>query len=233
MATTPADYIEIQTTRFRRRWLRVASVVLILNGLAGLVALVIALGYVAKPLGDASGFDESVQRSRDELIDTLEQTARGLGSAATAFDGFDDSLAQAQASSTNAAGLSREVAGTMNAVAGAMNVNIFGTQPFANVVPLFQRAGQQLNDLGANLDTMTAALGRNADDIGRAQTELAALRGEVDELATSVREISIPETGEAIPALRIALYALLGWLALFSLSSLVVGVALWRALHPH
>ncbi len=224
---------EIRAALTRRRWLRFASGVLILNGVLGLVSLAIAFAYVSRPLGDVEVFDTSVNDSRTELVETLRQTGETIAGAQSAFDGLDASLADARESSTSAATVARGLSATMSGLGEAMNVTILGTQPLAGLVPSFRRAGEQLNELGTNLDSMTAALARNSADIERTRTDLGALRGQVDQLTTTVEETEIPTSVNSVAGvLRLALFALMAWLAVFAASSLLVGVALWRGLHP-
>ena len=231
MALTPE--LEIRATIARRRWLRFASIVLIVNGILGLASLAVAFTYVSGPLGESETIDASIDDSRAELVETLQQTGVTLGGAEDAFDGLDQSLVEAAESSASAATVARGISDTMYGLAQAMNVNIFGATPLAGLAPSFQLAGQQLSDLAANLDSMTAALSRNSADITRTESDLAGLRDQLAELTTAVQETEIPNrVGAVTQVLRIALYALMAWLAVFAASSLLVGVAIWRGLHP-
>ena len=213
-------------TRDRRWW---AGVALVAYGVAGLLILVVTGAGLSRPLEQLGALGASVETQRGSLVETLRATSSTLRDAGNGFGGFEESLAQARRSTDRAAALSRDVSATMSGIANAMGVTIFGAQPLAQLAPQFQRAGQQLQQLGTDLDGIGVALTRNATDMQTARSDLERIRLQVDELAAAADATPIPAgTATDVTAIRLALYALIGWLSVLALASLVCGLALLR-----
>ncbi|CAN5436901.1 hypothetical protein BH20CHL6_BH20CHL6_13580 [soil metagenome] len=215
--------------RPRRRWLRLAAILFVLYGLSGYALLGFSGASIAQPLDGIGELSVSIEDQRAALLRSLEETGETIGGAAQGIRNVDASLDQAQQSSQRAAGLARDVSFTMNEIATAMNVEILGVQPFVQVVPAFQRAGQQLNDLGTDLDAIATAVGQNSADAQGTADNLVQLRATIGELAETVDEgPSIELSSDALRAIRLALFGLIAWMLVFATGSILLGVALWR-----
>jgi hypothetical protein len=201
-----------------------------LYGLIGLALLGAAAVGLGQPLEQLGTLGSTVETQRGALATTLRETSRSLGNASSGFEGFDESLAQARTSTDRAATIAREVSQTMVGMGRAMNVSVFGVQPLAPLAPQFERAAQQLQQLGTDLDGIGTALTRNSADIRTAQADLDRVREQVERLATAAESAPIPAgTSNGLTVIRLGLYGLLAWLALQALASLLLGLALLRS----
>ena len=195
---------------------------LIAYGVIGLaiigVALVVTVGAFAR-----------LETVSDAVEAPVRSTARTLGDASNAFGRFAISLAEAQRSSIDAASLAHETSDTMAGLASAMSITIFGTQPFAQAAQGFEQVSDQLDGLGTDLEQVSDALGNNISDVDRTASNLRDVREEMDQLVAAfggpAAEASAPG---GVRAASLALYALLIWLAIPAVVSLLVGVVLLR-----
>jgi hypothetical protein len=113
-----------------------------------------------------------------------------------------------------------------------MYLQLFGVQPLAGLGPGFARVSEQLQRLGADLDSTAAALGRNQAGVGATGAGLADVRQRIDALADSFA--ATPLLGgplEALRLFRIAVYGLLLWLGGQAFVSVLLGVLLFRHAH--
>jgi hypothetical protein len=216
--------------RARRSWRRWAGLALIAYGVLGLLAMgaaALAVGPQIESLGSLGG---TIETQRASLALTLRDTSTTLADAAGGFAGFEESLAQARASTDRAAALARDVSGTMADIGRAMRVTILGIQPLAELAPQFERAGEQLLLLGGDLDGIGAAMTRNVGDVQRARADLSRVQRQVEQLAIAAEMTRIPAgTGGDLAAIRFGAYALMAWLAGLALACLLIGEAIWRS----
>jgi hypothetical protein len=198
-----------------------------LLGLVVLGATAIALGPQVERLG---ALGATVETQRASLAVTLRETSTTLADAAGGFGGFEESLAQAKVSTDRAAALARDVSATMSGIGRAMRVTILGLQPLAEMAPQFERAGEQLQLLGTDLDGIGAAMTRNVGDVQRARADLARVQRQVELLAVAAETTRIPAgTSGDLAAIGLAAYALGAWLAGLALACLMLGIAIWRS----
>ena len=219
--------VPLQPTR-RGDGRRLLGSLLVAYGLMGLGILVGGAMLINGPLDQLSQTTGSLEEQRTLLVRSLRSTSQTFGDAADGMTGFDESLVQARQSTARAAVLARDVSGTMSELARAMSISIFGTQPLISLAASFERAGQQLNTLGDDIEAMGTALERNAADGRVTRRNLEGLQDEVEDLAVSVEETELPKVPtDAISAVRIALLLLVGWLSMLALGSLALGLFLW------
>jgi hypothetical protein len=210
-------------------WARRLGLALLVYGVGGLLLLGAAMIAMARPLDAMDSLTVTLEEQRGALLASLKDTSRTLGSAADATGGFDDSLAQARASTERAAVLSRDVSATMDELSRSMRITVFGAQPLAQLAAPFERAGQQLLALGTDLDGIGEALQENSDQIDTIGTDLARLQGSVDRLVEGVENAGgLNIEAASLATLRLGLLALLLWLAGLAAGCVFAGLALLR-----
>jgi len=205
--------------------LRGIAMGLIAYGVIGLVIIVVAMLVTVGAFARIETLSQSVGAP-------LRSTARTVGDASGAFGRFAVSLDEAQRSSQDAAALARESADTMGGLADAMSVTIFGAQPLARAAEGFRDVSVQLDGLGEDLETVGEALGHNIADVQQAGRNLRDVREELDTLLAQFGDSAdgtdaAPQGGGTRLA-SVALYALLAWLAVPAIASLVLGLTVLR-----
>jgi hypothetical protein len=151
---------------------------------------------------------------------------------------MDTSLADARAATDRASAISRNIAFSMYQLRDAMTISVFGVQPFVGLAAGFDSTGQQLDLLGADLTTIGASLDTNRGDVITTSANLAELADSVGELTALVRDGPAVDISSAtLDAIRLAVYAICGWLILFAAGCVLGGAYLFRigrhhAAHP-
>ncbi|MDQ3881409.1 MAG: hypothetical protein M3295_10110 [Chloroflexota bacterium] len=201
--------------------LRGIAIGLITYGVVGIVIIVLAVLVTVGAFARLETLSESVGPP-------VRSTARTLGDASNAFGRFAISLAEAQRSSDDAAQLAHQTADTMAGLAEAMSISIFGTQPFAEAAAGFDQVSNQLDALAGDLESVSDALGNNITDVDRTARNLRDVRDEMDGLVEIVGDSEGASTPGGVRVASLALYALLVWLAIPALMSIVIGVVLLR-----
>jgi hypothetical protein len=214
----------VALTGRRRRYLGLG---LAAYGLAGLALLAVAGAVIGGTIQELSVAGTTVGEQRDALVATLRATSLTMRNASSGVGNVGQSLTAAHASADHAAGLARSMGNTMRGLSGAMNVQIFGTQPLAGLTSGFDSAAGQSDELAGDLDALGSALTQNTTDLETSRQDLAALSERVDLLVASVETIPFGGGQEPFVA-ELIFVALLIWLAVPAVASIVVGVALLR-----
>jgi hypothetical protein len=213
-----------------RDWRWWTGLALAAYGVAGLLLLAVAAIGLARPLEQLGALGGAVETERRSLVSTLRETSQTLADAGVGFGGFGESLAQARQSTDRAAALARDVSSTMSGIARASEVTVLGVQPLAQLAPQFDRAALQLQQLGTDMDGIGTAMTRNSADVEKARADIGRIRVQVEALASAAEATGIPAgTPAELSIMRLALYALIAWLALLALASVTGGLALLRA----
>lgn len=213
--------------RPRHTRLRVLGVVLAAYGLVGLFLFAYVAVAVNRPLERAQALSASVEQERLALVETLGQAQQTLLGMSQGVGRMDVSLADAKAATDRASGLTAGLASSMFGLRDAMSLSIFGAQPLLGLASGFDTSGQQLTALGADLATIGASLDTNRSDVATTSADLADLATSVGRLTTMVNDSPGVEISTAsFDAIRLAVYAICGWLAVLALGCVVGGVYL-------
>ena len=215
--------------RPRHPRLRLLGVGLAAYGLIGLFLFAFVAVAINRPLERAQALSASVEQQRLALIETLGQAQSTLDGMSEGVGGMDTSLADAKAATDRASGLTTGLATNMFGLRDAMSLSIFGAQPLLGLAAGFDNSGQQLTALGTELATIGASLETNRTDVATTSANLADLATSVGQLTTMVSDSPGVEISTAsLDAIRIAVFAICGWLAVLALGCVVAGAYLVR-----
>jgi len=119
-------------------------------------------------------------------------------------------LKEAQASATNAAGVTASLGTAMSDLADAADLRVFGTQPFAPLIP-------QFTELATRSAALAVSLRSTGMSLAGSRAELVALHDDIAALAQLARRLSPSANGGSsdprLVVLRIIAGGLLAWLA--------------------
>lgn len=220
--------------RSSRARLRVLGAALAIYGTVGIVLFVVVAINVARPLERARELAESVDQERTALVDSLGQAETTIRGMSTSVTNVGASLNEAKTAIDQAAGISHDAASSMYGLRDAMNISIFGNQPLVGLAGNFDTTGQNLDALGNQVTAIGTALGANQADVGTTSQNLTDLADSVHGLMVSVRDG--PALGirpETLDAIRLTLYAVVAWMALFAVGCLAGGLYLLNASRRH
>jgi hypothetical protein len=186
------------------------------------------VGFSLAVLGGLVGIDLAarVERLTGNADAALSAAAGATAAAADSFASIDDSLADARTSSDAAAGLAREASGSLRSLASAMALSIFGAQPLLPLAQDFSTSADQAGALADTLDEVARSIGDTRTDVARIAPELEILSEQLDELAAQ------PDASESAAPFRLFVIALLAWLLMQAVGSLLAGLSLIRPARP-
>jgi hypothetical protein len=198
-------------------------------GLVGLLLFVAVAVAVNRPLERAHDLSVSLDEQRAALVETMGQARTTLEDMSLGVGAVDGSLADAKAATDRAAGISTSLATTMFGLRDAMSISILGTQPLVGLASGFDNSGQQMSALGTDLATIGTSLNDNRTAVSTTSSNLAKLALSLGELTVMVRESPDVEISAAsLDAIRLAVYAICGWLAVLALGCVIGGIYLFR-----
>jgi hypothetical protein len=210
---------------FLRR--RLLGVVLLAYGLIGLVLFVAVAVAINRPLERAHNLSATLEQERVALVDTMGQARTALENMSLGVGGVDTSLGDAKAATDRAAGIANSLATSMFGLRDSMQLTIFGARPLAGLASGFDTSGQQLSTLGTELTTIGVSLNNNRAAVSTTSTDLAKLALSLGELRTLVRDSPDVEISTAsLDTVRLAVYAICGWLAVLALGCVLSGLYL-------
>lgn len=215
--------------RGRQPRLRLLGLVVAAYGLVGLLLFVAVAVAVNGPLERAHALTVSLDEDRAGLVATMEQARAALVDMSLGVRGVDDSLANAQAATDRASTISTSLASSMFGLRDSMSITIFGTQPLAGLAAGFDTSGQQMSALATDLTTISTSLDANRGAVVTSAASLGKLAVSLAELRVMVRDSPDVEISTAsLDAVRLAVYAICGWLAVLALGCVIGGVYLVR-----
>lgn len=215
--------------RRRHPRLRLIGLVVAAYGLVGLLLFVTVAIAINGPLERAHRLSVTVDEQREALVATMEQARATLVDMSVGVGGVDESLASAQAATDRASTISTSLATSMFGLRDSMSISIFGTQPLASLAAGFDTSGQQLSTLATDLTTISTSLQANRGAVETSSASLGKLAVSLAELRVLVRDSPDVEISTAsLDAVRLAVYAICGWLAVLALGCVVGGLYLVR-----
>ncbi len=190
-------------------------------GAIGVVLLGTAALLVAG-LFDAGRGPLGLEAERRQLVELLDATGRALRDAETATREADASLAATAAAAASGSRFSTDLGTTLRGLAASLRISILGSQPFAGAADGFDRVAGQASGVAADLDAAAASLRLGADDMRVLADDLADMRAEVLRVRAGMKDVL------QLDQWRLAVAAILAWLAVPAVLSLVVGLR-WLA----
>jgi methyl-accepting chemotaxis protein len=213
-----------------RGTMRLIGTGLIAYGLVGTILLGVIGIEVARPLDHLNAIGASLSDQRDAALESLERAAETIGQTADSVRNIDGSLVEAQQATQRASTISRGISLTMFNMAEQMQLTVFGVQPLITLYPGFEASGQQLELMAEDVERIAEALEANREDT-------VAIAAGLDELGASIERLTeavaggpeLPDAAATIAPIQLGLLALIGWLLVAAIGSILAGMALWFA----
>ncbi len=223
---------EIALRRAKRRGRRIQLLggLLIGYGLIGIAIFAVVAVALNRPLERIRELSQSVETQRVALVASMEQAETTIRQMSTGVRRMDTSLSNARAATDRSSGIAVGVATSMFQLRDAMSITIpiFGGQPLIGLATGFDQAGAQLQLLSQDLATIGTSLDSNRGDVIATADNLEDLAATVSTLTESVQTgpgVGISE--EALASFQLAIFAVAGWLLLFAVGCVLVGLYLF------
>lgn len=203
------------------------GVALIVCGVVGLAASLYSYALVRQAFAGARDIGVFAPDDKTRAVSGLRSIAIILDDASAASANLTSSFQESRTSLETASRVATDVAESFRQVAQAASLQIFDIQPLGGLVQPFRDSSERLDGLAADLTRTAAAAGANATDMRRLASDFARLRLEVDGLRQTVARLPNDLTSsEGAAHLEIALSAMLLWIGLQGLASIVGGLAI-------
>ena len=200
---------------------RRAGAVLTAYGAIGIVLLGAAAILVGGLLDNGRG-PLGLEAERRQLVDVLDATGRALGDAETAARDADNSLGGTATAAESGSHFTADLGTSLRNLAASLRVSILGSQPFAGPADDFERVAGQAAGVAADLDAAAASIRLGAEDMHAIAGDLGDMRAEVIRVRDGMKDLL------QLDGWRIAATAILLWLAVPAVVSLLVGLRWWR-----
>jgi hypothetical protein len=208
---------------------RLLGIALMGYGVIGIVLFIVVALAISKPLDRAAALGASVEEQRLAVIATLEHAQVTIEQMGDGVGRMDVSLADARAATDRASSIAHSVAFSMFQLRDQMSLTVFGVQPFIGLASGFDSSGQQLDLLAADLTTIGTSLQTNRGDVVTTAQNMTLLAESIGELTATVRDgPSVDISTTTLDAVRLAVYAICGWLIAFAAGCLLAGIYLFR-----
>jgi hypothetical protein len=199
----------------------------------GLAGLAVGFLVVAATLAVGSGIQpalENVDRQRDAIVASVEHSAVALDQVATIAEDTAVAAGQAADIASKSADVCLRLADTLSRLSDTFgSFGILGNQPFAPLAADAAQVAAQLRGIATDLDALGISMSRVARQIPALSAELRALSEDLQAVATELAALEV--SAEAAAALRwlvIGILALVTWLLVPAVVSLVAGIRLLR-----
>lgn len=213
----------------RHRRLRLLGFGLFAYGVIGLILFVAVAVAINAPLERARNLAASLDQERQALVLTMTQAQTSLSDMSTGIGTADTSLVDAKSATDNAATIANTMAQNMYQLRDAMSLSIFGAQPLVGLAPGFDNAATGFSSLGSEMTTIGTSLDANRAAVATASTDLAKLSLSLGQLTLMVQQTpDVAISTASLDAVRLAVYAICGWLAVLALGCVIGGVYLIR-----
>lgn len=214
----------------RYRFLRTAAIALGVYGVLGLVIAAAMLVVGVSTFGRVAGLQKTLELDRQSLVQSIRTVSSTLRDTSSATGNFQQSIDGARGAADQASHLANTSAGTFRDLAVRVGtVSVLGIQPLSSLAPQFNASADQLQQLAISLGTTRDALAQNGGDVGRIGTDLTALQGQLDTIATSLNQPGmLGLEAQSLLPFQVAFYGMCLFVAVQSVFSIVACVALYR-----
>jgi hypothetical protein len=175
----------------RRVVIRVVAVLLIVNGILGVMA-VIAGWSVATRLMDGLRENSSlVTAQQTRLVAAVRAVAVGVEDAAQATAGVSRSTTQVRTAVNDATGTAEQLAATFDRLTEGSRVIVFGIRPLEGMTEPFSSNAEEFRQLSVSLGATADSLADNAREMTRMSDDLKSIRGQVNITALEVEAFQV------------------------------------------
>src|SRR5689334_1183108 len=134
----------------RRVTIRLISLLLMANGIAGVVAVWVGWSMTADVLSSLRQTSASVSTQQAQLVASVRNVAVAVDDSAQATAGVSRSTNQARNSVTDATRTADNLASTFDRLAEGSQVVIFGMQPLQGMTQPFQTNAEDFREISAS-----------------------------------------------------------------------------------
>ena len=212
----------------RRVTIRLISLLLMANGLAGVVAVWIGWSVTTDLLATLRQTSTTVAAQQVRLVESVRGVAVAVDDSAQATTGVSRSTTRANAAVTEATRTAADLAVTFDRLAEGSRVTILGVRPLEGLTQPFATNAEDFRRLSALLDEMSASLGDNSREMARVGDDLRSINAQLNVVATDLDALpSASLLDEGLAALELGAHLFLALILFETTLSALTGLALF------
>lgn len=213
---------------------------MLLYGVLGLLVSIALLAVGHSTFDRIHQFSVALDSERAAVASSVSTVSSTLADTTSGTAGVRTSLESARDAADAASQLAAQTASTFQATAQGLNVEVFGVQPFAQVVPQFDTSATDLQQLSGILGNTRDALSANDQQVAQIGTDLSQLQQQLNAMSTTLNDATaFGDIGQTLVPFEVAFYGVCLLLILQSLFGIALGLALlgptrggWRSYLP-
>jgi hypothetical protein len=211
----------------RRLVVRLVAWLLIVNGIAGVMAVWAGWSTTSTLLDGLRQSSTLVTAQQARLVESARSIAVGVDDAAQATAGLSRSTTQVRNAVTDAARTATQLASTFDRLSQASQVTVFGVRPLEGLTEPFSTNAADFRRLGASLDQTGDSLNTNVQEMTRVSNDLKGIEGQVRIAAVEVEALQAAAlVQQGLASLELGSRLLLGMIFFEATLSALTGLAL-------
>jgi hypothetical protein len=219
----------------RRVVVRLVAWLLILNGIAGIVAVGVGWRTTVGLFDSLHQSSALVSGQQASLVTSIRGVAVGVDDASQATAGVSRSTTQVRSAVNDATRTADQLAATFDQLSRSSQVTLFGVRPLEGLIQSFQQNSADFRQLSVALGQTADSLAANAQEMTRVSEDLQGIQGQVSTTATEIEALQSAELiQQGLAGLELGSRLLLGLLFFEATLSALTGFALLMVIgHPH
>jgi hypothetical protein len=211
----------------RRVTIRLISLLLVANGVAGIAAVWVGWSMTADLLTTLRQTSTSVAAQQAQLVESVRGVAVAVDDSSQATAGLSRSTTQARASVTDATRTADDLAATFDRLAAGSQVTIFGIRPLEGMTQPFLTNAEDFREISASLAQMSTSLADNAREMSRVSDDLKSINRQLNVAVTNLEALpSARFLNEGLATLELATRMFLALILFEATLSALTGLAL-------
>jgi len=214
--------------------IRIVAWLLIVNGIAGVAAVVAGWGMTTSLLDGLRQSGTVVTGQQARLTESMRGVAVGVDDAAQATAGLSRSTTEVRNAVTDATQTANQLAATFDQLSQATQITVFGARPLEGLTEPFRTNAGDFRRLSRSLDATADSLAVNTQEMTRVSNDLKGIQSQVSTAAAGVEALqSAALIQQGLASLELWARLLLGMIFFEATLSMLTGVALlMMAGHP-
>ena len=210
----------------RRVTIRLISLLLMANGIAGIVAVWVGWSMATDLFSTLRQTSASVSAQQARLVESVRGVAVAVDDSAQATAGVSRSTTRARTSVTDATRTADNLAATFDRLAEGSQVTVFGIRPLEGMTQPFMTNAEDFRQISASLDEMSASLADNSREMARVGDDLRSINRQLTVTATNLEALpSASVFNEGLATLELGTRLFLALILFESTLSALVGLA--------
>jgi len=210
----------------RRVTIRLISLLLMANGVAGIVAVWVGWSVTADLLTTLRQTSTTVAAQQARLAESVRSVAVAVDDSAQATAGLSRSSTQAQTSVAEATHTADDLAATFDRLATGTQVTILGMRPLEGMTQPFMTNAEDFREISASLAQMSSSLADNSREMARVSDDLKSINWQLNVAAANLEALpSASVLQEGLATLELGTRLFLALILFESTLSALVGLA--------